>query len=510
VEPLDSNISLHRSTIFYQTICVTEVYLLTIILLVGMYDEHQQMLTILGHILSDIIEKKTSFSDMVQSVKQNPEILSLVKFAVVMLFTIIWCSNVGLPPVFVRKTVAEKGSTDQIQIALVSGEQDSKKEEDTLEALLNDENNDFAQRYYAVRNYLDSLAKPVGSLGTLEDWAGRLAALQKTSRPTAHSVACLIFAADHGVAKAVTDGGMNCSAYPASVTEKVVIGLDNCLAGASVLAECNNVNLRVIDVGLAAHHEWAGDIVRCSEFKVSGGTKNFCKGNALTSEQVGQCVQAGRKETSRAIDELGCNVISFGEVGIGNTTTSAALIAALTDKDPVELCGSGASTSRDGVNPEVVKKKVSIVKEALKYHGASTMKGQPYKALKSVGGAEIAAIVGGILEATERNVPVLIDGFICTTATMIACHINPMASRAILFATESTEKGQIIAVEEIAKIALGNGLPPLEGPALRMKLRMGEGTGALTAVPLLRSACAILSVGTLEQVLSLEPNEPSC
>jgi nicotinate-nucleotide--dimethylbenzimidazole phosphoribosyltransferase len=138
------------------------------------------------------------------------------------------------------------------------------------------------------------------------------------------------------------------------------------------------------------------------------------------------------------------------------------------------------------------------------------MKGQPYKALKSVGGSEIAAIVGGILEASERNVPVLIDGFICTTAAMIACQINPLATRALLLATESTERGQTIALDEIAKIALDNGLPPLESPALRMKLRMGEGTGALTAVPLLRSACSILSMGTLERVLSLEAEKTSC
>ena len=494
------------------TICVTEVYLLTIILLMGMRDEHIQVWTDLQMLLLDITAGKiTSTAMLMQEFQKSPELFSFVKFVAVVIFTSLWCSNVGLPPVFVRKTVAEKGPTDDIQIALITSDKKSvEKGENSLEALLNDEKLDFTQRYDAIRNYLDSLAKPVGSLGTLEDWASRLAALQKQMNPKADNVACLIFAADHGVAKDAKDGGMNCSAYPSSVTEKVVIGLDNGLAGASVLAGCNNIDLRVIDVGLASENEWKGEIVKTSDRKIVGGTNNFCRGNAMTSEQVEQCILSGRMETGKTIDELSCNVMLFGEVGIGNTTTSAALIAALTGKDPTEVCGSGASTSRDGVNLDVVKKKVSILKEALKFHGPASMKGQPYKALKAVGGAEIAAIAGGILEAAERNVPVLIDGFICTTAAMIACKINPIASRAILFATESTERGQVIALEEIAKIAVENGFPAPEGPALRMKLRMGEGTGALTAAPLLKSACAVLSIGTLEQVLSLGSDEPSC
>lgn len=491
------------------TICVTEVYLLTILLLSGMYDEHHQVLATIGNFVSNITDGSASVSTLMGQLMSSPELFSLARFVVVITFTYIWCSNVGLPPVFVRKTVAEKGDTDEIQIALVSGEKGTDAKDDTLDCILNDDGNDFTERYDAVRNYLDSLAKPVGSLGTLEDWAGRLAALQKRSKPTVNNVACLIFAADHGVAKDVKNGGMGCSAYPSSVSEKVVIGLDNGLAGASVLAECNNVDLRVIDVGLATDTDWAGDTVRSAENKIVGGTKNFCKGNAMTSEQVEQCIQAGRLETGKAIDELSCNVIVFGEVGIGNTTTSAALIAALTGRNPVDLCGSGASTSRDGVNLGILEKKVSIVNEALNYHGASTMKGLPYKALKLVGGAEIAAIAGGIIEASERNVPVLVDGFICTTAAMIACQMNPMASRAVLFATASTEIGQTIALEEIAHIASANGLPAPGGPALSMKLRMGEATGALTAVPLLKSACAVLSMGSLQQVLNLEAKQSS-
>ena len=488
------------------TICATEVLLLTIILLFGTYDDHIIVLAEFQSLMGKVADA-TSMSTLIESLLLSDALFSLAKFIVVVKFTHVWCSNVGLPPVFVRKIVKEKGSTEEIQITLVTEKEATEKDENTLEAFLNDVNHDFTEKYDEVRNYIDSLAKPVGSLGTLEDWASRVAALQKRVMPQADNVACLVFAASHGVAADVKDGGMNCSAYPSSVTEKVVIGLDNGLAGASVLSKCNNVDLRVIDVGLATDLDQS-EVVRSSENKMMGGTKNFCNGNAMTGDQVEKCMLDGRRETSRAIDDLGATIIVFGEVGIGNTTTSAALLACLTGKDPTELCGSGASTTRDGVNTEIVKKKVSIVKEAIQYHG--TMKGQPHKALKAVGGAEIAAIVGGILESTERNAAVIVDGFICTTAAMIACQINPTTSRALLFATESTEKGQTIALQEIIKIALANGFPPPESPALCMKLRMGEGTGALAAVPLLRSACAVLSMGTLQEVLSLDSSGPSC
>ena len=489
------------------TICVTEVFLLTIILLFGTYDDHIILFAEFEALMGKAADG-TSVSILIESLLLSDALFSLAKFIVVVTFTHVWCSNVGLPPVFVRKVVKEKGSTDEIQITLVTDKEATQKDGNTLEAVLNDENHDFTEKYDAVRNYIDSLAKPVGSLGTLEDWASRVAALQNRVMPQADNVACLVFAASHGVAADVKDGGMNCSAFPSSVTEKVVIGLDNGLAGASALSKCNNVDLRVIDVGLATDLDWSAGVVRSSENKMIGGTKNFCKENAMTGDQVEKSMLDGRRETSRAIDDLGATTIVFGEVGIGNTTTSAALLACLTGKDPTELCGSGASTTRDGVNTEVLKKKVLIVKEAIQHHG--TMKGQPHKALKAVGGLEIAAIVGGILESTERNVAVIVDGFICTTAAMIACQINPTTSRALLFATESTEKGQTIALQEITKIALANGFPPPESPALCMKLRMGEGTGALAAVPLLRSACAMLSMGTLEEVLSLNSNGPSC
>ncbi|KAL7529255.1 hypothetical protein ACHAXR_002873 [Thalassiosira sp. AJA248-18] len=389
-----------------------------------------------------------------------------------------------------------------------NGSSKGRSESSALAATLIDPKQNFAQRYDAVRSYLDSLAKPVGSLGSIEDYAARIAALQRSAQPKVDSAVCIIFAGDHGVAKDVSEGGMNCSSYPQVVSRKVLEGLDHGIAGASVLAKCNGVALRVVDIGLAdgpTEYEWSKKVVHSSDSKVKGGTKNFCKGDAMTEEEVEQCLQAGREETAKYIDEMDANIVIFGEVGIGNTTTSSALIAAVTGVDVKALCGTGASTTRDGINEEAIAKKISIIEEAMQYHGMSSMKDAPLTALKAVGGAEIAAIVGGMLEASEREVPILVDGFIVTTSAMIACHIEPSVTRALLFATQSTEKGQIIALSVIDKIATSNDIPAPVTPALNMNLRMGEATGALLAIPLARSACAtVAELATLNEVLGLD------
>jgi len=301
---------------------------------------------------------------------------------------------------------------------------------------------------------------------------------------------------------------MNCSSYPQAVSRKVLEGLDHGIAGASVLARCNGVALRVVDVGLAdgpVDYDWSGNVVHSSEDKLKGGTKNFCRGSAMTQEEMELCLQSGRAETGKFIDEIGCNIVMFGEVGIGNTTTSSALIAALTGVDAEAVRETGASTTRDGINDEVIAKKISIIKEALEYHESSMLEGAPFQALKAVGGAEIAAMVGGMLEASDRDIPILVDGFIVTTAAMIACQIDSLVSRVLLFATQSTEKGQAIALETISIIATSTGIPAPVKPALAMDLRMGEASGCLLAMPLVRSACAIVTeLATLNEVLGLE------
>ncbi len=388
----------------------------------------------------------------------------------------------------------------------------TRSESSALAKALIDPDLTFTQRYDAVRVYLDSLAKPVGSLGSIEDVAARIAALQRSATPRVDNPICLIFAADHGVARDRSEGGMNCSSYPQAVSRKILEALDRGIAGASVLARCNNVTLRVIDIGLADGpstcecYEWSQTIVRSSEESrvVRGGTKNFCIDCAMTDAEVEQCIVTGRRETSKFIDEMKSDLVIFGEVGIGNTTASSALIAALCGVEVKSVCGTGASINRDGIDNDVIAKKISIIEGAMAYHKAATLRDAPYSTLAAVGGAEIAAIVGGILESMERDIPILVDGFIVTTSAMIACYINPDVTRNLLFATQSTERGQAIAMNAVETIAKSSNIPAPVLPALNMNLRMGEGSGALLAIPLIRSACAVLAeLATLNEVLGL-------
>jgi len=500
------------------TICVTEIYLLFIIVLMPHIEIHKSFVYEIASVGNAFMHGNVRLENVITELSNDEKKITLFRFVVVGLLTTLWCSFVGHPPVFVRKTVAQNGETDEVQIALSKDndtceeKRGNKQEIISLLDILIDPKKDFKNRYDAVRLYLDSLAKPVGSLGTLEDWAARLAALQRTPKPIVNKAACLIFAADHGVAKDKVSGGENCSAYPQAVTRKVLEALDHNMAGASVLAAQNDVILRVVDVGVAGERtpmNGNNGVVIESEHKLVGGTKNFCKQSAMTKEEMDKCMLAGRQEVRRCIEEMGTNVLIFGEVGIGNTTTSSALIAAITGEQIDILCDSGASTTRDGHNPDIVASKIAIVKDAITYH-ENGMINNPAEALRNVGGAEIAAIVGGILEASERNVAVLVDGFIVTAAAMVACFMSPNVCRILFFATRSTERGQNIALQKIYDIAEEINVPT-EEPALNMNLRMGEGTGGLIATSILRGAVAILSdLATLEAVLSLETEGSVC
>ena len=362
----------------------------------------------------------------------------------------------------------------------------------------------FVERFDAAMAYIDTLAKPVGSLGTLEIWASRLAALQRTMQPKINGIACLIFAGDHGVAAAPTEGGEGCSAYPQSVTKAILEGLRREVAGASVLAKANDIHLRVVDVGVIGEASKDNEFVVTSETKLLGGTGNFCIQPAMSAEECDRCIDNGRKYLTQYLSETSANVIALGEVGIGNTTSSSALLAALTGIGASEvdcLCDEGAYASKESTDA-VVSRKISIVKKAMKKHYYKDMK--PEVALATFGGAEISAMVGAILEASKNSVPVLLDGFIATAAALVAVHISPDVCRVLFFTTMSAEKGHKIAIEKIQTIAKKNNVIPDDKPVLSMGLRMGEGTAAILAAPILRSSVSILTeMATVQSILSL-------
>ena len=476
------------------TICVAEVLILTMILAMDSAIANFQ----------DFVETLRNNENGIvglwdEAMRQpNEPIGVLVRFVILIAITVIWCSNMGHPSVLLMDGGVE---TEENGDANESPREESlSSSRQVAESVCKASGSTFQERYDAVRVYLDSLAKPVGSLGTLEDWAARLAALQQRTRPVVDPVACLIFAGDHGAAKAPEEGGEGCSLYPQAVTQSVLVGLERGIAGASVLARANNVSLRVVDVGVVGVPN-SNNIVYASPNKLQrGGTRNFCTEPAMNTEEVERCIRIGRDELARCVESSGANSVVLGEVGIGNTTASSALIAHLTKAEVESVCGGGATLTR-GVDRAVVDKKVTIVKKALKLHGASIKSGTD--ALARLGGAEIASLVGAMLEASERNVPILVDGFIVTAAALVATNISPNVCRIMFLTSQSAENGQVAAIESMQCIAATNGIPTPERPALAMNLRMGEATAALLAVPILRSAAAVLSdMGTIQDILS--------
>ena len=361
----------------------------------------------------------------------------------------------------------------------------------------------FEKRAAAARAYLDALAKPVGSLGTIEAWASRLAALQRTMNVKVDAIACLIFAADNGTAASRQEGGESCSAYPRSVTRSVLEGIEKGVAGACVIARCNGVSLRVVDVGVAgANFPRDGRVVRVSSRKLIGGTACFTRRPAMHSETADRLVRVGRDAFIQyVLTETNADAVCLGEVGIGNTTAASALICALTGASPHDVCRGGARAGRD-LDEDAVRNKIDVVERALRLHAASMRTAGA--ALAKLGGAEIAALVGAILEASERDVPVLVDGFVVTAAALVAAAISPAACRVMFFASKSgDETGQGAAMAKVRAIARENGIDIQEGPALSMGLRMGEGSGAMLAAPILRSAAEVLNrMGTIKELLS--------
>lgn len=485
------------------TVCITELLVLSLILVLQKTD----IVELVALFFVKLKDEK-SLDEKLEVLWGDERFLAIFRWLCVMSVTVIWCSNVGHPPVLVRESVvaAAKRGDSEIRIKLTTPEERTNGVESSprmkADKVCSSPSSTFEERYSAVQVYLDSLAKPVGSLGALEDWASRLAALQRTTKPIVDSVACLIFASDHGAAANSENGGEGCSAYPQAVTRSVLEGLECGVAGASVLAKANGVTLRVVDMGVNAEIS-PGDVVVVSDAKLVNGTRNFCLQPAMTTEESEACIRAGRTALIQYASETGAQAVVLGEVGIGNTTSSSLLTAALTGKPVETLCSGGAFLSKM-VDETSVAKKISIVKKALALHGSSV--NRPAAALAKLGGAEIAGLVGAILEASDRDIPVLIDGFIVTVAALIAASLCPNVCRVLFLTSQSAEKGQAAAIGNISLIAQENGISFQSAPILSMNMRMGEATAALLAVPILRSAAAVLSdMATIQEIL-----ESSC
>jgi nicotinate-nucleotide--dimethylbenzimidazole phosphoribosyltransferase len=307
------------------------------------------------------------------------------------------------------------------------------------------------------------LTKPAGSLGRLEALAIHLAALQGRERPVLDKLWIAVFAGDHGV---VAEG---VSAYPQSVTGQMLANFAKGGAAISVLARELDAALEVIDLGTAGPPPPLPGVRR---LHVGAGTQNFVRDPAMTLAQTMICLEAGRDSVQRA-RVAGCDLFVGGEMGIGSTTAATALACWLLDCPASELAGAGTGLDEAGV-----VHKARVIDAALAMHRAKI--DGPLQALVHLGGFEIAALTGVYLSAAQLGIAVLVDGFICSVAALLAVRLNPACRQWLLFAHHGAEPGHVRVLQALEA-----------EPLLELGLRLGEGCGAALAVPLLRLACAL-------------------
>lgn len=307
------------------------------------------------------------------------------------------------------------------------------------------------------------LTKPPGSLGKLEAIAVQLSALQGTEKPLMERVHISIFAADHGVA------AEGVSAFPQAVTAEMVKNFARGGAAISVLAKQINATLEVVNLGTVFPVE---SLAKVRDEHIAPGTANFTQGPAMTEAQLAAALQAGHAALLRAKQD-GAQLFIGGEMGIANTTSASAVACALLHESPQLLAGPGT-----GLDSKGVAHKAIVIQRALNLHHASLA--QPLDVLRHVGGFEIAALTGAYLAAAQNGIPALVDGFISSVAALVAVRFNPYVNNWLIFAHTSAEPGHKCVLAALNA-----------QPLLQLGMRLGEGSGAVTAVPLLQLACAL-------------------
>lgn len=308
---------------------------------------------------------------------------------------------------------------------------------------------DEAARTAAARA-LDAKTKPRGSLGRLEWLAATVAAIRRTPAPGRLEAAVLVAAADHGVA------AEGVSAYPAEVTRQMLANFESGGAAVCVLARAAGARLVVVDAG------------------VGKPTANIALGPAMTRGDAVRCIERGIA-CADELDRGGAGIVALGEMGIGNTTAAAALSAALLDAEPAQVCGRGT-----GIDDAGLARKVDAVTRALAANPLPRR--DPLTALAALGGFELAVLCGAALGAAASGAVVVLDGFISSAAALVAARMSPAAADAMIASHMSPEPGHALVLAAL-------GLDPL----LDLGLRLGEGSGAALALPLVDAALAVLA-----------------
>jgi nicotinate-nucleotide--dimethylbenzimidazole phosphoribosyltransferase len=325
----------------------------------------------------------------------------------------------------------------------------------------------------AARARQDRLTKPLGSLGRLEDLSVWVASCQGMCPPRQFQRSrVVVFAGDHGV----TSAGV--SAYPAEVTAQMVANFDAGGAAINVLAEAAGASVRVVDIAVNAAEPLSAAI---GAHKVRRGSGNIAVEDALSAEETAAAIDAGRRIADEEVDS-GADLLIAGDMGIGNTTAATTLIAALTNSEPVAVVGRGT-----GIDDAGWARKTAAIRDAL--YRARGLSADPVGLLRVCGGADFAAMAGFCAQAAVRRTPVLLDGVVVTAAALVADRLAPGARQWWQAGHRSTEPAHALALQQL----------DLE-PIIDLRMRLGEGTGAAVALPVVRAAVAALaSMATFDE-----------
>jgi nicotinate-nucleotide--dimethylbenzimidazole phosphoribosyltransferase len=316
----------------------------------------------------------------------------------------------------------------------------------------------------SLQQKIDLKTKPIGALGKLEELAKQTALIQQSLYPVLDAPTVVVFAGDHGIAlEGVTP-------YPQEVTFQMVMNFLNGGAGINVFSKQNGLTVKVVDAGV--NHNF-GTIENLLHYKVNHGTRSFLKGPAMTIEELTDCIDKG----STIVNELyknGCNCIAFGEMGIGNTSSAAILMHYFTGINLADCTGRGTGLDDEGLN-----KKLRILQAAAEHHAEIK---DWEKIMQAFSGYEIAMMTGAMLMAAENKMIILLDGFIASTAYLAAYELYPEIKNYTIACHLSDEKGHRLLLEYLQL-----------SPLLNLGMRLGEGTGAAVAFPIVKAAVNFLN-----------------
>ena len=315
-----------------------------------------------------------------------------------------------------------------------------------------------------LQHKIDFKTKPLGALGHLEHLAHKIGMVQNTTSPQLSHPHMVVFAADHGIATA------GVSAYPQEVTYQMVMNFLGGGAAINVFCRQQGINIKIVDAGVNFDFP---EGLKLIDKKVRKSSRNMLEEPAMTSEEYQQALDNGRSVVTE-ITETGCNIIGFGEMGIGNTSASSLMMSKLFNLPIISCIGRGT-----GLNDDQLQNKINILSAAIeKYPNVTT----PDEVAQTFGGLEIAQMIGAMEEAYRKNMLIMVDGFIATVAMATAWKKNPEILKNSIFCHVSDENAHLQLLELLGQKAL-----------LNLNLRLGEGTGCALAYPIIQSAVNFLN-----------------